>query len=107
MIRNRLLSCVVWNRKIPLSLRQHSGCQRQNLSTCRLFSIAIRYCFLNELSANPRIHDQARNFLQLCSFKPKESSPVTNGTALFLPSATILWGNHFVPTSDPSPNSSP
>ena len=68
---------------------------------------AIRFCFLIESSGDPALDEQARNFLQLCRFTTKENSPVTNGTALFWTSATILWGNDFVPTSDPSPNSPP
>ena len=66
---------------------------------------AIRFCFLVESSGDPALDEQARNFLQLCRLKTKENSPVTNGTALFWTTATILWGNDFVPISGPSPNS--
>ncbi len=68
---------------------------------------AIRFCFLIESSGDPALDEQARNFLQLCRLKTKENSPVTNGSALFWTTATILWGNDFVPTSSPSPNPSP
>ena len=68
---------------------------------------AIRFCFLIESSGDPALDEQARNFLQLCRLKTKENSSVTNGSALFWTTATILWGNDFVPTPGPSPNSSP
>jgi hypothetical protein len=67
----------------------------------------IRFCFLIESSGDPALDEQARNFLQLCRLKTKENSPVTNGTALFWTSATILWGNDLAPSSSPSANSSP
>jgi hypothetical protein len=68
---------------------------------------AIRFCFLIESSGDPALDEQARNFLQLCRLKTKEDSPVTNGTALFWTTATILWGNDLAPSSGPSPSSSP
>jgi hypothetical protein len=68
---------------------------------------AIRFCFLIESSGDPALDEQVRNFLQLCRLKTKEDSPVTNGSALFWTTATILWGNDLAPSSSPSPNSSP
>jgi hypothetical protein len=68
---------------------------------------AMRFCFLIESSGDPALDEQARNFLQLCRFKTKENSLVTNGSALFWTTATILWGNDFDPTPAPSPNPSP
>jgi hypothetical protein len=68
---------------------------------------AIRFCFLIESSGDPALDEQARNFLQLCRLKTKENSPVTNESALFWTTATILWGNDFVPTSSPSATPSP
>ena len=68
---------------------------------------AIRFCFLIESSGDPALDEQARNFLQLCRLKTKEDSPVTNGTALFWTTATILWGNDLAPSSGPSPSSPP
>jgi len=68
---------------------------------------AIRFCFLIESSGDPALDEQARNFLQLCRLKTKEDSPVTNGTALFWTTATILWGNDLAPSPGPSPSSSP
>src|SRR5947209_6576608 len=53
---------------------------------------AIRFCFLIESSGDPALDEQARNFLQLCRLKTKENSSVTNGSALFWTTATILWG---------------
>jgi hypothetical protein len=67
----------------------------------------IRFCFLIESSGDPALDEQARNFLQLCRLKIKEDSPVTNGTALFWATATILWGNDLAPSAGPSANSSP
>ena len=68
---------------------------------------AIRFCFLIESSDDPALDEQARNFLQLCRLKTKEDSPLTNGSALFWTTATILWGNDLAPSSGPSPSSSP
>jgi hypothetical protein len=68
---------------------------------------AIRFCFLIESSGDPALDEQARNFLQLCRLKTKGDSPVTNGTALFWTTATILWGNDLAPSSAPSPSSPP
>jgi hypothetical protein len=68
---------------------------------------AIRFCFLIESSGDPALDEQARNFLQLCRLKIKEDSPVTNGTALFWATATILWGNDLALSAGPSANSSP
>ena len=68
---------------------------------------AIRFCFLIESSGDPALDEQARNFLQLSRLQTKENSPVTNGTALFWTTATILWGNDLAPSSGPSPSSSP
>src|SRR5204862_2739380 len=62
---------------------------------------AIRFCFLIESSGDPALDEQARDFLQLCRLMTKENSPVTNGTALFWTTATILWGHDFVHTSGP------
>jgi hypothetical protein len=67
----------------------------------------IRFCFLIESSGDPALDEQARNFLQLCRLKTKEDLPVTNGTALFWTTATILWGNDLGPSSSPSANSPP
>jgi hypothetical protein len=68
---------------------------------------AIRFCFLIESSGDPALDEQARNFLQLCRLKTQGDSPMTNGTALFWTTATILWGNDLAPSSSPSANSSP
>jgi hypothetical protein len=68
---------------------------------------AIRFCFLIESSGDPTLDEQARNFLQLCRLRTKADSPLTNGSALFWTTATILWGNDLAPSSGPSPNSSP
>src|SRR5207247_11288149 len=66
-----------------------------------------RFFFLIESSGDPALDEQARNFLQLCRLKTKQDSPVTNGTALFWTTATILWGNDLAPSPRPSPSSSP
>jgi len=68
---------------------------------------AIRFCFLTESSGDPALDEQARNFLQLCRLKTKGNSPVSNGSALFWTTATILWGNDLALSSGPSANSSP
>ena len=68
---------------------------------------AMRFCFLIESSGDPALDEQARNFLQLCRFRTKENPAMTNGSALFWTTATILWGNDFVPAPASSPGPSP
>lgn len=61
----------------------------------------IRFCFLIESSGDAALDEQARSFLQLCRFTPKEKND--RSPALLWSVATILWGNDI---AVPSPNNS-
>ena len=57
----------------------------------------IRFCFLIESCGDAALDEQARSFLQLCRFVPKENGD--RFPALLWSVATILWGNDIVAPS--------
>jgi hypothetical protein len=57
----------------------------------------VQYCFLIDSSGDPALDEQARQFLLLCRFPPR------NETSLLWNITTILWGNDFAPLASPTP----
>ncbi len=53
---------------------------------------SMRFCFLAQSSGDPRLDEQARQFLLLCRFPSRDQA-----APLIWTNATILWGNDFAP----------
>jgi hypothetical protein len=66
----------------------------------------VRHCFLQTSSGDAALDEQARKYLALTRFPAIRNSPSSILASLTWGTATLEWGNDFMPTSSPSPGPS-
>ncbi len=68
----------------------------------------VRYCFLQTTSGDSALDEQARAYLMLCRFIPKDTAAIKDPDRLQWAIATIEWGNDVVtPPSAPAGHALP